>query len=211
MNVAVPLPSKADLRPDLAAIAEIIPHGVRVLDIGCGDGDLLEYLVKARHVDGRGLELIQSNVNQCVTRGLSVVQGDADRDLDEYPSGIFDIVILSQTIQATRNPEYVLKELLRIGTRIVVSFPNFGHWRVRASLLLKGRMPVTHALGHTWYDTPNIHLCTISDFLSLTKKTGARVEKAMALDGDGHTGSLSVNAWKANVFAEGAIFLLAKA
>ena len=211
MNVALSLPSKADLRPDLAAIAEMIPDGVRVLDIGCGDGDLLEYLVRVKGVDGRGLELIQSNVNQCVTRGLSVVQGDADRDLDEYPSGVFDIVILSQTIQATRNPEYVLKELLRIGKRIVVSFPNFGYWRVRASLLFKGRMPVTRALGHRWYDTPNIHLCTISDFLALTKKTGAHVEKAMALDGDGHTGRLNANAWKANVFAEGAIFLLAKA
>ena len=210
MNVALTMPSKSDLRPDLAAIAEMIPDGVRVLDIGCGDGDLLEYLVKAKGVDGRGLELIQSNVNQCVTRGLSVVQGDADRDLDEYPSGIFDVVILSQTIQATRNPEYVLKELLRIGKRTVVSFPNFGYWRVRASLLLRGRMPVTRALGHSWYDTPNIHLCTISDFLALTKKTGARVEEAMALDGDGNTGRLSANAWKANVFAEGAIFLLAK-
>ncbi len=211
MNVEVSSPLKADLRPDLAAIAEMIPEGVRVLDIGCGDGDLLEYLVKVKKVDGRGLELIQSNVNQCVTRGLSVVQGDADTDLDEYPSGVFDIVILSQTIQTTRNPEYVLKELLRIGKRIVVSFPNFGHWRVRASLLLRGRMPVTPALGHTWYDTPNIHLCTISDFLALTQKIGAGVEKAMALHGNGNTGSLSANAWKANIFAEGAIFLLAKA
>ena len=210
MNVTVPLPSKAELRPDLAAIAKMIPQGTRVLDIGCGDGTLLEYLVEEKKVDGRGLELIQSNVNQCVTRGLSVVQGDADRDLDEYPSGVFDIVILSQTIQATRNPEYVLKELLRIGKQIVVSFPNFGHWRVRTSLLFNGRMPVTRSLGHTWYDTPNIHLCTISDFLSLTKETGARIERALALDGNGHTRNLNTNARTANVFAEGAIFLLAK-
>jgi len=210
MNAAGSLPTKVQLRPDLAAIAEMIPQGARVLDIGCGDGALLEYLVKSKKVDGRGLELIQSNVNQCVTHGLSVVQGDADRDLDEYPSGVFDIVILSQTIQATRKPDYVLKELLRIGKRTIVSFPNFGHWRVRASLLLRGRMPVTRSLGDSWYDTPNIHLCTISDFLSLTKETGARIEKALTLDGDGNTRRLSANAWKANVFAEGAIFLLAK-
>jgi methionine biosynthesis protein MetW len=210
MSVAGAAPRQAQLRPDLAAIAEMIPDGARVLDIGCGDGALLEHLVTSKKVDGRGLELIQSNVNQCVTRGLSVVQGDADRDLDEYPSRVFDIVILSQTIQATRKPDYVLKELLRIGNRTIVSFPNFGHWRVRASLLLNGRMPVTRSLGHSWYDTPNIHLCTISDFLSLTKETGARIEKALALDGDGHTRRLSANAWKANVFAEGAIFLLAK-
>ena len=204
------LPSRADLRPDLAAIADMIPEGTRVLDIGCGDGALLEYLVKVKQVDGRGLELIQTNVNHCVARGLSVVQGDADTDLSEYPSGIFDIVILSQTIQATWSPEYVLNELLRIGKRSIVSFPNFGHWRVRASLVLKGRMPVTRALDYTWYDTPNIHLCTISDFLALAKKSGARIEKAQTLDGDGHTRSLRAEAWKANIFAEGAIFLMAK-
>jgi methionine biosynthesis protein MetW len=210
MNAVVPSKRKGELRPDLTAIAAMIPEGARVLDIGCGDGALLEYLVKEKNVDGRGLELIQSNVNQCVTRGLSVVQGDADRDLGEYPSGIFDIVILSQTIQATRNPDYVLHELLRIGKRIIVSFPNFGHWRVRASLLLRGRMPVTRSLEHTWYDTPNIHLCTISDFLALTKKTGVQIEKALTLDADGHTSRLDAGAWKANIFAEGAIFMLAK-
>jgi len=206
-----PVPqTRAELRPDLRAIADMIPDNVRVLDIGCGDGALLEYLVRTKKVDGRGLELIQSNVNQCVARGLSVVQGDADTDLAEYPAGIFDITILSQTIQATRRPEYVLNELLRIGRRAIVSFPNFGHWRVRASLVLNGRMPVTRALDHNWYDTPNIHLCTISDFLALTNKSGARIEHALALDGDGHTRSLKVEAWKANIFAEGAIFLLAK-
>ena len=210
MNVSLPVPSRTELRPDLAAIAEIIPEGARVLDIGCGDGALLEYLVKVKRVDGRGLELVQSNVNQCVARGLSVVQGDADTDLSEYPSGVFDIVILSQTIQATRHPEYVLNELLRIGKHTIVSFPNFGHWRVRASLFFKGRMPITRALGHHWYDTPNIHLCTIIDFLALTKKSGARIEKAQALDGQGHTRALNADGWKANIFAEGAIFLLAK-
>ena len=152
-----------------------------MLDIGCGDGALLEYLLRVKGVDGRGLELSQQNVNQCVARGLSVVQGDADTDLTEYPSGVFDIVILSQTIQTTRRPRFVLEELLRIGKRTIVSFPNFGHWRVRLSLATKGRMPVTKALGHAWHDTPNIHLCTIADFLALANEVGARIEQAWAL------------------------------
>jgi methionine biosynthesis protein MetW len=207
MNVQTPI--EAGLRPDLAAIAEMIPTGSRVLDIGCGDGDLLHYLTHAKNVDGRGLELSQQNVNACVARGLSVVQGDADTDLGEYPSGVFDITILSQTIQATRHPRHVLNELLRIGARTVVSFPNFGHWRVRWSLFFRGRMPVTKALGHFWYDTPNIHLCTIADFLSLARDTGAHIERALALE-DGKTRAVQPDAWGPNIFAEGAIFLLAK-
>ncbi|MSP95408.1 MAG: methionine biosynthesis protein MetW [Alphaproteobacteria bacterium] len=187
----------------------MIPPGTRVLDIGCGDGSLLEYLVRAKNVDGRGLELIQQNVNHCVARGLSVVQGDADTDLHEYPSGVFDIAILSQTIQATRRPRYVLGELLRIGTRTIVSFPNFGHWRVRLSLALKGRMPVTKTLGHVWYDSPNIHLCTIADFLQLAHDVDARIEQALTLDGS-HTKPMRSDEWGPNLFAEGAIFQLAK-
>jgi methionine biosynthesis protein MetW len=200
----------AMLRPDLAAIADMIPASARVLDVGCGDGSLLEYLVRAKAVDGRGLELIQQNVNQCVARGLSVVQGDADTDLHEYPSGVFDIVILSQTIQATRRPRHVLGELLRIGKRTIVSFPNFGHWRVRLSLLLRGRMPVTRALDYAWHDTPNIHLCTIADFLALAKQTGARIERALALNNGNPAKPMHPDSWGPNLFAEGAIFLLAK-
>ena len=212
MNRETPIAAKPgpNLRPDLAAIAAMIPPGTRVLDIGCGDGSLLEYLVRAKNVDGRGLELIQQNVNHCVARGLSVVQGDADTDLSEYPSGIFDIVILSQTIQTTERPSYVLRELLRIGKHIIVSFPNFGHWRIRLSLLLNGRMPVTKALGHSWHDTPNIHLCTISDFLALVQECGAHIESALALIDNERTRTMHPNAWGPNIFAQGAIFLLAK-
>lgn len=210
MNLAFPPPVTTTLRPDLAAIAEMIPPGAKVLDIGCGDGTLLEYLAHAKGVDGRGLELSQQNVNQCVARGLSVVQGDADTDLGEYPWGVFDIVILSQTIQATRHPRLVLNQLLRMGRHVIVSFPNFGHWRVRLLLLFFGRMPATRTLGHSWYDTPNIHLCTIADFLSLVRQVGGRIERAVALVGNERTRKIPGNTWGANLFAEAAIFKLTK-
>jgi methionine biosynthesis protein MetW len=209
VNLIVPA-VKVTLRPDLAAIAEMVPHGARVLDIGCGDGSLLEHLLHTKDVDGRGLELSQQNVNQCVAHGLSVVQGDADTDLGEYPSGIFDTVILSQTIQATRQPRVVLQELLRIGKHVIVSFPNFGHWRVRLALLFSGRMPVTRSLGQPWYDTPNIHLCTIADFLSLVNEVGARIEHAVALVGNERTRRIPGNTRGANLLAEGAVFRLVK-
>ncbi len=196
------------LRPDLAAIAEMIPEGARVLDVGCGDGALLDHLTATKHADGRGLELSQQNVNACVARGLAVIQGDADTDLGEYPSQVFDVVILSQTIQATRNPKRVLEDLLRIGRHTAVSLPNFGHWRVRLSLLARGRMPRTKTLGYEWYDTPNIHLCTIADFVGLAQTCGAEIERALALTPDGSTRAMQARSWSPNLLAEGAIFLL---
>jgi methionine biosynthesis protein MetW len=196
------------LRPDLAAIAEMIPHGARVLDVGCGDGALLEHLVSNKGVDGRGIELSQVNVNACVARGLPVIQGDADADLVDYPSRVFDVAILSQTIQATEKPRDVLRHLLRIGRRTVISLPNFGHWRVRLSLLARGRMPRTRALDYSWHDTPNIHLCTLTDFIVLAREEGATIERALALRDDGRTQVMLPNSWGPNFMAQGAIFLL---
>lgn len=196
------------LRADLSAIASLVPAHARVLDIGCGDGALLEHLVATKGVDGRGIELSQQNVNACVARGLSVVQGDADTDLADYPSQVFDVAILSQTIQATRSPSRVLAQLLRIGKHAIVSLPNFGHWRIRLELLTKGRMPRTRVLDHPWHETPNIHLCTIADFVALACDNGAAIEQAFALGESGRTRPMAPGAWGPNIFADGAIFLL---
>ena len=198
------------LRPDLIAIADMIPTGARVLDVGCGDGALLEHLVRTKNVDGRGIELSQQNVNACVARGLSVMQGDADTDLSEYPGQVFDFAILSQTIQATEKPRVVLEHLLRLGRHAAISLPNFGHWRVRLSLLTGGRMPRTRALDYNWYDTPNIHLCTIADFVELSRRSGAIIEKAIALNSDGRARPMQPDSWGPNLLAQGAIFQLRK-
>ncbi|MBV9550298.1 MAG: methionine biosynthesis protein MetW [Alphaproteobacteria bacterium] len=203
----------SELRPELAAIAGMIRPGTRVLDVGCGDGALLEHLVRNKGVDGRGIELLQQNVNACVARGLSVVQGDADTDLGEYPAGVFDAVILSQTIQATEKPLKVLKDMLRIGRRVAVSLPNFGYWKVRTSLLIHGRMPRTRTLDYHWYDTPNIHLCTLADFVGLTREAGAIISEAHLLDVAGRTTrirpeTMTSGFFGPNLTAPGAIFLI---
>ena len=193
------------LRPDLAAIADAVPAGARVLDIGCGDGALLAYLRDSKGVDARGIDVSAANVAGAVARGLSVVQGDADADLGDYPDGAFDMVILSDTLQAMRAPATVLTELVRIGSRAIVSFPNFGHWRVRASLVLGGRMPVTPSLPVSWHETANIHFCTIDDFRALALALGLRVEGAAFLSGRARRG-----AGLANLLAEQAVFVLAR-
>jgi methionine biosynthesis protein MetW len=197
-------------RIDLGIIAGFVAPGARVLDVGCGDGALLHRLELEKQVDGRGIELSQRGVNEAVARGLSVVQGDADHDLSTYPDDAFDFVILSQTLQATYNPRAVLEQLLRIGRKVVVSFPNFGNWRVRSQFLLSGRMPITEDLPYNWYDTPNIHFCTVRDFVALVEEVDAKVEKAVALTGSGRVLNRSVRLILWNFLASQAIFLLSR-
>lgn len=193
------------LRPDLQIIADNISPNARVLDIGCGDGALMAALRDQKKVDARGLEIEPANVASAVSKGLSVVQGDADTDLSAYPDGSFDYAILSQTLQTTHRPDVIIDELLRIGKQAFVSFPNFAHWRVRMSLLIGGRMPVTRLLPQTWYDTPNIHHVTIDDFRALVRDGKLEQEAEWFLSGDKQTGRVM-----ANLLAEHAVFLLRK-
>jgi methionine biosynthesis protein MetW len=181
-----------------------------VLDIGCGDGQLLKLLEATRGVDGRGIEISQKGVNESVARGLSVIQGDADTDLVDYPDGAFDFVILSQTLQATHRPRHVMEQMLRIGRQAIVSFPNFGHWRVRTLLGFTGRMPVTRNLPDHWYDTPNIHFCTIRDFVALCREVDAKVETSMVLNRHGQRIPFKAPMWFWNLFGQQAVFLLSR-
>jgi methionine biosynthesis protein MetW len=197
-------------RVDHLLIAEMVERGARVIDIGCGHGELLSLLEQQRDVDGRGVELKQSNVNLCVARGLSVIQGDADLDLIHYPDKSFDYAILSQTLQAMREPRSVLEQLLRIGQHAIVSFPNFGHWRIRLQFLVHGRMPVTASLSEPWYETQNIHHCTIKDFLALCELVDAKVERSVALNAYGQRIGLNLPWMWHNLIGEQAVFLLTR-
>ena len=193
------------LRPDLAIIAANVASGARILDVGCGDGALMAALRDDKQVDARGMEIDGANVTSAVARGLSVIQGDANSDLADYPDAAFDYAILSQTLQTTMRPDEVLEQLLRIGRKAFVSFPNFAHWRVRLSLLWGGRMPVTRLLPVAWYETPNIHHVTVDDFRALLAMRGIKVEGAWFLSGDRLTSDAA-----ANFRAEHAVFLLSR-
>lgn len=201
--------SSSDIRADLRNVADMVKDGSRVLDVGCGDGDLLKYLVREKKVDGRGVEMRKSRVNTCVSEGLSVIQGDADTDLVQYPDKSFDYAILSLTLQATRNPRAVLEELVRIADHAIVSLPNFGHWRVRLMLLFGGRMPVTSTLPDSWWSTQNIHFCTIQDFVDLSKDMDLQIEQALALDRNGKPISDGLGQM-ANLFGETGVFRLSR-
>ena len=195
-------------RVDLVLIANMVEQGARVLDVGCGDGALLRLLRDTRRVDARGMEISQRGVNDCVAKGLPVIQGDADSDLSAYPDDAFDYVILSQTLQATHRPRAVLENMLRVGRRAIVSFPNFGHWRIRSQLAFGGRMPVTKNLSSSWYDTPNIHFCTIGDFVALAREIGTPIVRAVALDRFGQPVRVNAPWWVWNFFGEQAVFML---
>lgn len=193
------------LRPDLAIIASQIEPGKRVLDIGCGDGALMAELEQFKQVDARGMELDASKVARCVARGLSVVQGDADRDLADYPDKAFDYTVLSQTLQTSERPDRMLAELLRVGQQAFVSFPNFAHWRTRTALMFGGRMPVTRALPTSWYATENIHHVTVEDFRDVVREQGASITRSWFLADNREIGALGSN-WR----AEFAVFQLSR-
>jgi methionine biosynthesis protein MetW len=203
-------PAEAARREDFRAILGLVRPGARVLDIGCGEGLLLEMLARDNQVEGRGLELSPANVSLCLARGLAVVQGDADHDLADFPNRSFDYAILSQTLQTVRRPREVLAELLRIGERAVVSFPNFAHWRVRRELLTRGRMPMTGALPRAWWETDNIHLCTLRDFTILCDELGLVIEACMALAEGQKARPIDPHRAIENWRAESALFLLSR-
>ncbi|HQT83250.1 MAG: methionine biosynthesis protein MetW [Acidiphilium sp. 37-64-53] len=197
-----------NMRVDLELIAGMISPGSRVLDIGCGDGILIDHLFRTRHCDARGIEIDMAEVTRAVAHGLPVMQGDADTDLSHYPDDAFDYVVLSRTLQAVERPREVLRQMLRIGTRAIVSFPNFGHWSLRWQLLSTGRMPMTKAWSRMWYETPNIHPCTIRDFFDLCNREGYRVEHWLAADEAGRRAPWRRAPLLANLFGEQGLFLL---
>jgi len=200
-----------NMRLDLTLIAGMIAPGTRVLDIGCGDGELIGHLFRTRGCDARGIEIDMAEVTRAVAHGLPVMQGDADQDLGEYPDGTFDYVVLSRTLQAVERPREVLRHMLRIGERAIVSFPNFGHWKVRWQLFWTGRMPMTPVWNRPWHETPNIHPCTIHDFFALCTEEGYRVEQWLAVDEAGRRAPWRRFVGLANLFGEQGLFLLRKA
>ena len=197
-----------DNRTDLELITSLVDKEARILDVGCGNGELLKSLKNKKNVKGQGLELKQERVNKCVAKGLSAIQGNADSDLSLYPDQSFDCVILSQTIQATNNPKNILIELIRIGKKAIISIPNFGYWKVRIGFATYGKMPITEKLSNNWYDTPNIHLCSILDFVDLCRELNIKIEKTIVLNSN-NTKSFNgaPNSWS-NFFGEEAIFLI---
>jgi methionine biosynthesis protein MetW len=203
-------PAEAARREDFRAILGMVRPGARVLDIGCGEGLLLEMLARENGVEGRGLELSPANVSLCLARGLAVVQGDADHDLADFPNQSFDYAVLTQTLQAVRRPREVLSELLRIGERAIVSLPNFAHWKMRWELLTRGRMPMTSALPRAWWETDNIHLCTLRDFTILCDELGLKIEASMALTEGQAARPIDPQRAVENWRAESALFLLSR-
>ena len=187
----------------------MIPSRSKIIDVGCGDGSLLDYLIKKKNIDGRGLEIDQDKIRECLAKGISVIQGDADIDLIDYPDKSFDYSILTYTLQATKRPKKVLEELVRISNKAIVSFPNFGYWKIRMSLLLNGKMPVSNELSYTWHETPNLHFCTIYDFIDLCEATDIKIEKKVNLKKN-VIQSYNNKEWFENFFSGSGMFLISK-
>jgi len=196
------------MKKEFKVIADLLPKNVRVLDVGCGDGSLMDLLIKEKNIEARGLELIETNVKKCIYKGLSVIEGDAETELHQFPSQSFDFVILSQTLQAFYNPEKVLKDLLRIGKSVIISIPNFGYWKVRTSLLLFGKMPITKNLPNKWYNTPNLHMCTIKDLFHFCLEKNITIAKAIGVNENSTSEIKKSNLEIKNLFSKLGIFLL---
>ena len=198
------------MKSEYKIITDIIEANTRVLDVGCDDGTLMEFLKKNKNVDIRGIEISKEKVQTCISKGLTVIEGNAELDLKQFPNDSFDYVVLGQTLQAFINPEIVIKELLRVGKKAIVTIPNFGHWKVRINLLTKGTMPVTKTIPHHWYNTPNLHMCTIKDFVGFSKIIDFKIFKSLALINKSVSTINNSNLFFKNLFAELGIFLIEK-
>ena len=198
------------MKQEFKIIADLVEKNTRVLDVGCGDGTLMDFLKNNKKIDVRGIEISKNNTQKCVEKGLTVIEGDAEKDLTQFPDGSFDFVILSQTLQAFLSPETVIKELLRVGKKAIVTVPNFGFWKVRLHLLIKGTMPITRNLPDEWYNTPNLHMCTIKDFFNFCYNRNIKLDKALALHNEKISSISEVNLNMKNLSAELGIFLIEK-
>jgi len=196
------------MKKEFKVIADLLPKNVRVLDVGCGDGSLMNHLIKEKNIEARGLELKKENVTKCIYKGLSVIEGNAETELHQFPNQSFDFVILSQTLQAFYNPEKVLKDLLRIGKSVIISIPNFGYWKVRTSLLFFGKMPVTKTLPNSWYNTPNLHMCTIKDLFHFCVEKNIEIKRAVGINEDKTSEIKKSNLEIKNFFSKLGIFLI---